>query len=64
MGKSFKENKWKKNFGNSKKNTAKHRGKSNKELELMENGFSEDDMDLSYQDNTTNQFGEANKEIF
>ena len=58
MGKSFKENKWKKNYGNGKQNTVKHRGKTNKELSLVENGYSEDDMELSYQNgNNVDQFG-------
>jgi len=50
MGKSWKENVYKKNFG-SKKTIPKNRGKSNKELELLENGYSEEDLDLSYNNN-------------
>ena len=57
MGKSYKENRWKKNFGSKKNTTQKHHGKTNKELSLEENVYNEDDIDLSYQNNNTDQFG-------
>lgn len=58
MGKSWKENVYKKNFGGKKNTNQKHRGKTNKELSLVENGYSEDDMDLSYQNgNNVDQYG-------
>jgi len=57
MGKSWKENVYKKNFG-SKKTIPKNRGKSNKELELLENGWSEEDLDTNCRDNEVDEFGE------
>ena len=55
MGKSFRD-KWKK-FSNTTKKSGNQKHRGNKELSLLENNYSEDDFDKTWENNKSDEFG-------